>query len=109
MPVYSVRFSGVMRLLRFVQFTRAPGRLIEEFKLRVVYIAANPPSPVPEEAEEEDASPRSEAMMDYEAKVSSAFDAVSDNITVLFVLHQKQYHGFSCDHVFLLLLRHLDA
>uniref|UniRef100_A0A453CP36 MSP domain-containing protein n=1 Tax=Aegilops tauschii subsp. strangulata TaxID=200361 RepID=A0A453CP36_AEGTS len=68
-------FSSVMR--RFVQFTRAPGRLIEEFKLRVVYIAANPPSPVPEEAEEEDASPRSEVTMGYEAKVSSAFDAAS--------------------------------
>ncbi|XP_039775229.1 vesicle-associated protein 1-3-like isoform X3 [Panicum virgatum] len=41
-------------------FTKTPGRLIEEFKLRVVYIAANPPSPVPEEEEEEDSSPRSE-------------------------------------------------
>lgn len=57
-------------------FTRTPGRLIEEFKLRVVYIAANPPSPVPEEAEEEKASPRSE-VMDYEVKISSAFDAAS--------------------------------
>ncbi|KAF0894057.1 hypothetical protein E2562_033946 [Oryza meyeriana var. granulata] len=56
-------------------FTKAPGRLIEEFKLRVVYVAANPPSPVPEE-EEEDASPRSE-VMDYEVKMSSVFDAVS--------------------------------
>ncbi|CAL5015544.1 unnamed protein product [Urochloa decumbens] len=41
-------------------FTKAPGRVIEDFKLRVVYIAANPPSPVPEEEEEEDLSPRSE-------------------------------------------------
>ncbi|GJN02120.1 hypothetical protein PR202_ga19442 [Eleusine coracana subsp. coracana] len=41
-------------------FTKAPGRVIEEVKLRVVYIAANPPSPVPEEAEEDDSSPRSE-------------------------------------------------
>ncbi|XP_051218722.1 vesicle-associated protein 1-3 isoform X2 [Lolium perenne] len=54
-------------------FTRAPGRLIEEFKLRVVYIAANPPSPVPEEAEEEDAAPALEEI-GYEAKKSSAFD-----------------------------------
>jgi hypothetical protein len=44
----------------------------------VVYIAANPPSPVPEEAEEEDAPPASEAM-GCEAKIPSAFDAVSDN------------------------------
>jgi len=49
-------------------FTKAPGRLIEEFKLRVVYIAANPPSPVPEEEEEEDSSPRSEVIS------SSTFD-----------------------------------
>ncbi|KAM0895992.1 hypothetical protein ACQ4PT_023469 [Festuca glaucescens] len=62
-------------------FTRAPGRLIEEFKLRVVYIAANPPSPVPEEAEEEDAAPALEEM-GREAKKSSVLDAVSDNITL---------------------------
>uniref|UniRef100_A0ACD5UU28 Uncharacterized protein n=2 Tax=Avena sativa TaxID=4498 RepID=A0ACD5UU28_AVESA len=57
-------------------FTRAPGRLIEEFKLRVVYVAANPPSPVPEEAEEEDVPSASEAM-GCEAKITSAFDAAS--------------------------------
>ncbi|XP_047070224.1 vesicle-associated protein 1-3-like isoform X1 [Lolium rigidum] len=57
-------------------FTRAPGRLIEEFKLRVVYIAANPPSPVPEEAEEEDA-PAALEEMGCVAKKSSAFDAES--------------------------------
>ncbi|KAM0895991.1 hypothetical protein ACQ4PT_023469 [Festuca glaucescens] len=57
-------------------FTRAPGRLIEEFKLRVVYIAANPPSPVPEEAEEEDAAPALEEM-GREAKKSSVLDAES--------------------------------
>uniref|UniRef100_A0A453CP49 MSP domain-containing protein n=1 Tax=Aegilops tauschii subsp. strangulata TaxID=200361 RepID=A0A453CP49_AEGTS len=74
------RDGATMRDLVPELFTRAPGRLIEEFKLRVVYIAANPPSPVPEEAEEEDASPRSEVTMGYEAKVSSAFDAVSDSI-----------------------------
>lgn len=34
-------------------FSRAPDRVVEEFKLRVVYIPANPPSPVPEEDEEE--------------------------------------------------------
>uniref|UniRef100_A0ACD5UCU7 Uncharacterized protein n=1 Tax=Avena sativa TaxID=4498 RepID=A0ACD5UCU7_AVESA len=59
-------------------FTRAPGRLIEEFKLRVVYIAANPPSPVPEEAEEEDAhAPPASDAMGSEAKMPSAFDAAS--------------------------------
>jgi hypothetical protein len=47
----------------------------------VVYIAANPPSPVPEEAEEEDAAPALEEI-GYEAKKSSAFDVVSDSITL---------------------------
>ncbi|KAK4798271.1 hypothetical protein SAY86_030597 [Trapa natans] len=33
-------------------FNKEDGRDIEEFKLRVIYIPANPPSPVPEESEE---------------------------------------------------------
>ncbi|AQK54119.1 Vesicle-associated protein 1-3 [Zea mays] len=37
-------------------FSKAPGKLVEEFKLRVVYVPANPPSPVPEETEEDDGS-----------------------------------------------------
>lgn len=60
---------------RDLQFVKAPGRVIEEFKLRVVYIAANPPSPVPEEEEEEDSSPRSE-VIGCEEKRSPAFNAV---------------------------------
>ncbi|XP_065864096.1 vesicle-associated protein 1-3-like [Euphorbia lathyris] len=39
-------------------FVKQDGKVVEEFKLRVVYIPANPPSPVPEESEEE-LSPRS--------------------------------------------------
>ncbi|KAK9749242.1 hypothetical protein RND81_02G112200 [Saponaria officinalis] len=33
-------------------FSREEGRVVEEFKLKVTYIPANPPSPVPEESEE---------------------------------------------------------
>ncbi|GMH21666.1 hypothetical protein Nepgr_023508 [Nepenthes gracilis] len=33
-------------------FNKEEGKVVEEFKLRVVYIYANPPSPVPEESEE---------------------------------------------------------
>uniref|UniRef100_A0A7C9D7T2 MSP domain-containing protein n=1 Tax=Opuntia streptacantha TaxID=393608 RepID=A0A7C9D7T2_OPUST len=33
-------------------FNKDEGKVAEEFKLRVVYIPANPPSPVPEESEE---------------------------------------------------------
>ncbi len=52
--------------------------MIEEFKLRVVYVVANPPSPVPEEEEEEeeDASPQSE-VMSHGVKMTSVFDAVT--------------------------------
>ncbi|CAN6268824.1 unnamed protein product [Urochloa humidicola] len=56
-------------------FTKAPGRVIEDFKLRVVHIAANPPSPVPEEEEEEDSSPRSEVVCGV--KSLSTFDAAN--------------------------------
>ncbi|KAH9733179.1 Vesicle-associated protein 1-3 [Citrus sinensis] len=38
-------------------FTKEDGKVVEEFKLRVVYIPANPPSPVPE-GSEEGSSPR---------------------------------------------------
>ncbi|TVU14955.1 hypothetical protein EJB05_38452 [Eragrostis curvula] len=57
-----VRDGATMKEFVPQLFTKAPGKAIEEFKLRVVYIAANPPSPVPEEEEEEDSSPRSEVM-----------------------------------------------
>ncbi|CAN6809238.1 unnamed protein product [Brassica oleracea var. botrytis] len=40
-------------------FNKEPGRVIEDFKLRVVYIPANPPSPVPEGSEEGN-SPRTD-------------------------------------------------
>ncbi|KAL4562831.1 hypothetical protein LXL04_026862 [Taraxacum kok-saghyz] len=40
-------------------FNKEESNVVEEFKLRVVYIPANPPSPVPEESEE-GSSPRGE-------------------------------------------------
>lgn len=48
---------------------------MEEFKLRVVYIPANPPSPVPEESEE--GSPSSASAPQNGKQRSSSFDAVS--------------------------------
>ncbi|KAF0922125.1 hypothetical protein E2562_024688 [Oryza meyeriana var. granulata] len=56
-------------------FSKEPGKVVEEFKLRVVYIPANPPSPVPEEEEEETDSPDSD--VDYELKMPSTSDAAS--------------------------------
>uniref|UniRef100_A0A1D1XKY0 Vesicle-associated protein 1-3 n=1 Tax=Anthurium amnicola TaxID=1678845 RepID=A0A1D1XKY0_9ARAE len=56
-------------------FNKASGKIVEEFKLRVVFIPANPPSPVPEEAEE-GSSPRS-SMLENGTQGSFVFDAVS--------------------------------
>ncbi|XP_015688927.1 vesicle-associated protein 1-3-like isoform X2 [Oryza brachyantha] len=50
-------------------FSKEPGKVVEEFKLRVVYIPANPPSPVPEEEEEDIDSLDSD--VDYELKMPS--------------------------------------
>ncbi|XP_064972491.1 uncharacterized protein LOC103991071 [Musa acuminata AAA Group] len=33
-------------------FNKEPGKVVDEFKLRVTYVPAGPPSPVPEEPEE---------------------------------------------------------
>ncbi|THU61285.1 hypothetical protein C4D60_Mb07t21690 [Musa balbisiana] len=56
-------------------FNKAPDKVVEEFKLRVVYMPANPPSPVPEESEE-GISPRS-SMLENKTQSSTLFDAVS--------------------------------
>lgn len=57
-----------------VQFNKEDGEVVEEFKLRVVYIPANPPSPVPEESEE--GSPSSASAVDNVKQNSSLFDSV---------------------------------
>ncbi|GER31221.1 vesicle-associated membrane protein [Striga asiatica] len=44
-------------------FTREDGKIVDEFRLRVVYIPANPPSPVPE-GEEEGTSPETSSAED---------------------------------------------
>ncbi|VVB06778.1 unnamed protein product [Arabis nemorensis] len=54
-------------------FNKEAGRVIEDFKLRVVYIPANPPSPVPEGSDEEGNSPRN----DFASQTASLFDDVS--------------------------------
>lgn len=50
--------------------------MVEEFKLRVIYIPANPPSPVPEGDEEEIA----DMEVDHEVFRQSMIDAVSGAI-----------------------------
>ncbi|KAF9613980.1 hypothetical protein IFM89_014173 [Coptis chinensis] len=56
-------------------FNKEAGKVVEEFKLRVVYVPANPPSPVPEESEE-GTSPRA-SVLNNGNQNSSLFDAVS--------------------------------
>ncbi|KAA8520491.1 hypothetical protein F0562_014747 [Nyssa sinensis] len=56
-------------------FNKVDGKVIEEFKLRVVYIPANPPSPVPE-GSEEGSPPRASVVEDGNQNASSP-DAVT--------------------------------
>lgn len=53
-------------------FNKEYGKTLEEFKLRVVYIPANPPSPIPEESEE-GSSPTASPLEDGN-KTTSLFD-----------------------------------
>ncbi|XP_074581796.1 vesicle-associated protein 1-3-like [Curcuma longa] len=59
-------------------FNKVPGKVVEEFKLRVIYIPANPPSPVPEESEEGGSPPSS--MLDNEVQSSTLLDAASRSL-----------------------------
>ena len=57
-----------------LQFNKEEGKVVEEFKLRVIYIPANPPSPVPE-GSEEGSSPRASPQANGNQNVSSFDDA----------------------------------
>ncbi|XP_073148188.1 vesicle-associated protein 1-3 [Henckelia pumila] len=59
-------------------FNREDGKVVHEFKLRVVYIPANPPSPVPE-GDEEGNSPRSSSA-EEEIRKSSLSEAVARSL-----------------------------
>lgn len=62
------------KLVRFgMQFNKENGRVVEEFKLRVIYIPANPPSPVPE-GSEEGTPPRASMQENGNQNVSSYED-----------------------------------
>lgn len=69
----SVWCSYIVNLF-LLQFTKESGRVIEDFKLRVVYIPANPPSPVPEGSEEGN-SPKA-SFNDISSQTASLFDDV---------------------------------
>ncbi|XP_059449737.1 vesicle-associated protein 1-3-like [Corylus avellana] len=59
-------------------FNKEDGKVVEEFKMRVIYIPANPPSPVPEEPEE-DSSPRA-SVLENGHQNRLLFDAVSRSL-----------------------------
>ncbi|KAF2303493.1 hypothetical protein GH714_018803 [Hevea brasiliensis] len=59
-------------------FNKENGKDVEEFKLRVVYIPANPPSPVPEESEEE--SSLSASVLENGNQDALLFEAVSRSL-----------------------------
>ncbi|KAJ6338016.1 hypothetical protein OIU76_007648 [Salix suchowensis] len=62
--------------LAALQFNKEGDKAVEEFKLRVVYIPANPPSPVPEESDEGSSPPRP-SVLENGNQDSSLLDAVS--------------------------------
>ncbi|KAM1814387.1 hypothetical protein ACFX11_028058 [Malus domestica] len=59
-------------------FNKEDGKVVEEFKLRVIYFPANPPSPVPE-GSDEGSSPKA-SVVDNGNQNSSLFDAVSRSL-----------------------------
>ncbi|KAF3649881.1 Vesicle-associated protein 1-4 [Capsicum annuum] len=59
-------------------FNREDGKVVDEFKLRVVYVPANPPSPVPE-GSEEGGSPRA-SLTEDDSKNSSLSEAVARSL-----------------------------
>ncbi|XP_073022532.1 vesicle-associated protein 1-3-like isoform X1 [Primulina eburnea] len=59
-------------------FNREDGKVVNEFKLRVIYIPANPPSPVPE-GDEEGNSPRSSSA-EEEIRKSALSEAVARSL-----------------------------
>lgn len=89
------------------QFNKESGKVVEEIKLRVVYIPANPPSPVPEESEE--GSPPRSINLENGSQSSSVFDAVSgfncpwNSFLLVSVFHDFviSYFASSVDHSYL--------
>ncbi|XP_068330775.1 vesicle-associated protein 1-3-like [Pyrus communis] len=59
-------------------FNKEDGKIVEEFKLRVIYFPANPPSPVPE-GSDEGSSPKA-SVLDNGNQNTSLFDAVSRSL-----------------------------
>ncbi|CAN1345897.1 Vesicle-associated protein 1-3 [Linum perenne] len=63
-------------------FEKEDGKVVEEVKLRVVYIPANPPSPVPEESEE--GSPSRSSNVEDGNQDAELLNAVSTSFNFIF-------------------------
>lgn len=75
------------------QFNKEDGKVVEEFKLRVNHIPANPPSPVPEESEE--GSPPRASVLENGHQNISLFDSVC-----IFLFCFLEIHSFFSDRFF---------
>ncbi|KAG9452381.1 hypothetical protein H6P81_005285 [Aristolochia fimbriata] len=71
----TVNFGATTKDITTEMFNKDAGKVVEEFKLRVIYIPANPPSPVPE-GSEEGLSPRA-SMQDGSHNNGAVFDAAT--------------------------------
>eukprot|EP00262_Sarcandra_glabra_P013088 TRINITY_DN3551_c0_g1_i1.p1 TRINITY_DN3551_c0_g1~~TRINITY_DN3551_c0_g1_i1.p1 ORF type:complete len:237 (+),score=50.67 TRINITY_DN3551_c0_g1_i1:222-932(+) len=71
----AVNDGGTAKDISPEMFSKEAGKVVEEFKLRVIYIPANPPSPVPEGSEE--GSPPRASPLENGNSNASLFDAES--------------------------------
>ncbi|XP_057497595.1 LOW QUALITY PROTEIN: vesicle-associated protein 1-3-like [Actinidia eriantha] len=69
--------GAITKDITSVMFDKEDGKVIEEFKLRVVYVPAHPPSPVPEGSEE--GSPEA-SMVEDRSQNASLPDAVTRSL-----------------------------
>ncbi|CAF2125900.1 unnamed protein product [Brassica napus] len=77
-------------------FNKEPGRMIEDFKLRVVYIPANPPSPVPEGSEEGN-SPRTDfPASQFDDHVSRTLEETSEKSSEAWSMIHKLTEEKAC-------------
>lgn len=77
-------------------FNKEPGRVIEDFKLRVVYIPANPPSPVPEGSEEGN-SPRTDfPASQFDDHVSRTLEETSEKSSEAWSMIHKLTEEKAC-------------
>ncbi|XP_073287498.1 vesicle-associated protein 1-3-like isoform X4 [Primulina huaijiensis] len=78
-------------------FNREDGKVVNEFKLRVIYIPANPPSPVPE-GDEEGNSPRSSSAEEEIRKSALSEASLNSGCKIVETINGKFiiFRGMGC-------------